>query len=224
MSPKPTGHVSGNDLILTRTFHAPIADVWTSVTKSESTALWFGRWEGEAGPGKTVRLQLLHEKSQPWTDVLIEECAAPHRLVVVMKDDAGEWRIALTFTQTGGHDGAAPGSTSERPETRRRRRAGLGILPRYAGRRARRQGFAVIFRLLSGAESALSGRRLAPGGRQSDGRVRHNLRALPLWAARSCVVTRGRAAAGLSGRLAPSQPHLLAVRHRAEPRCATPER
>ena len=25
MSPKPTGHVSGNDLILTRTFHAPIA-------------------------------------------------------------------------------------------------------------------------------------------------------------------------------------------------------
>ncbi|WP_457578908.1 SRPBCC family protein [Ensifer adhaerens] len=102
MSPKPTGHVSGNDLILTRTFHAPIADVWTSVTKSESTALWFGRWEGEAGPGKTVRLQLLHEKSQPWTDVLIEECAAPRRLVVVMKDDAGEWRIALTFTQTGG--------------------------------------------------------------------------------------------------------------------------
>lgn len=101
MCPKPTGHVSGNDLILTRTFRAPIDDVWTSVTRSESTALWFGRWEGEAGAGKTVRLQLLHEKSQPWTDVLIEECAAPHRLVVVMKDDAGAWRIELTFTQKG---------------------------------------------------------------------------------------------------------------------------
>ncbi|WP_077960851.1 SRPBCC family protein [Ensifer adhaerens] len=101
MSPKPTGHVSGNDLILTRMFRAPIDDVWTSVTKSENTALWFGRWEGEAGPGKTVRLQLLHEKNQPWTDVLIEDCEAPRRLVVVMKDDYGEWRIALTFTETG---------------------------------------------------------------------------------------------------------------------------
>jgi uncharacterized protein YndB with AHSA1/START domain len=39
MSPEPTGHVVGNDLILTRVFRAPIDDVWTSVTKSESTAL-----------------------------------------------------------------------------------------------------------------------------------------------------------------------------------------
>ncbi|MEI2296798.1 SRPBCC family protein [Ensifer sp. MJa1] len=100
MCPKPTGHVRGNDLILIRTFSAPIDGVWTSVTKSEKTALWFGRWEGEAGPGKTVRLQLLHEKGQPWTDVLIEDCEAPRRLVVVMKDDYGEWRIELTFTQT----------------------------------------------------------------------------------------------------------------------------
>jgi uncharacterized protein YndB with AHSA1/START domain len=96
MSPKPTGHVLGNDLILTRTFRAPIDDVWRSVTQSERTALWFGRWEGEAGPGKTVRLQLTHEKDQPWSDVLIEECEAPHRLVVAMKDNSGAWRIELT--------------------------------------------------------------------------------------------------------------------------------
>jgi uncharacterized protein YndB with AHSA1/START domain len=44
MSPEPTGHVVGNDLILVRTFLAPIDDVWTSVTKSESTARWFGPW------------------------------------------------------------------------------------------------------------------------------------------------------------------------------------
>ena len=80
MSPKPTGHVRGNDLILTRTFRAPIDDVWTSVTKSENTALWFGSWEGDAGPGKIVRLQLVHEKGQPWTNVTIEECEAPRRL------------------------------------------------------------------------------------------------------------------------------------------------
>jgi uncharacterized protein YndB with AHSA1/START domain len=101
MSPKPTGQLRGNDLILTRTFRAPIDDVWTSVTKSESTALWFGSWEGAAGPGKIVRLQLVHEKGQPWTDLMIDECEAPRRLVVSMKDDYGAWRIELTLKQTG---------------------------------------------------------------------------------------------------------------------------
>jgi uncharacterized protein YndB with AHSA1/START domain len=101
MNPKPTGHVRGNDLILTRTFRAPIDDVWTSVTESESTARWFGSWEGDAGPGKTVRLQLLHEQGQPWTNVTIEKCEAPRHLIVTTKDDSGEWRLELTLTQTG---------------------------------------------------------------------------------------------------------------------------
>ena len=101
MSPKPTGHLRGNDLILTRTFRAPIEDVWTSVTKPESTARWIGPWEGEAGPGKTVRLQLLHEEGQPWTNVTIEQCEAPRHLVLRTKDDAGEWKLELTVTQEG---------------------------------------------------------------------------------------------------------------------------
>ncbi|QQP95314.1 SRPBCC family protein [Lysobacter enzymogenes] len=101
MSPKPTGHLDGNDLIIVRSFSASVDEVWASITQSEKTALWFGRWEGEAGPGKTVRLQMLHEKGQPWSDLKIEECAAPHRLVVTMKDDYGDWRIELTLTQAG---------------------------------------------------------------------------------------------------------------------------
>ncbi|MDF2900746.1 MAG: ATPase [Phenylobacterium sp.] len=101
MSPEPTGQLVGNDLIITRTFPAPIEDVWTSVTKSESTARWFGPWEGDAGPGKIVRLQLVHEEGQPWTDVKIEECEAPRRLVLTMEDEFGAWRIELTLTQTG---------------------------------------------------------------------------------------------------------------------------
>ena len=99
MKPKPTGHIDGNDLILTRVFHAPIDDVWTSITKSESTARWFGPWEGEAGPGNVVRLQLVHEKGQPWTEVRIEECEAPRRLNLAMTDEFGTWRIELTLTQ-----------------------------------------------------------------------------------------------------------------------------
>lgn len=100
MRPEPTGQVIGNDLILTRMFRAPIDDVWTSVTKSESTARWFGPWEGDAGPGKTVRLQLIHEKGQPWTDVTIEECEAPHHLILTMQDEFGTWRIEMTLAQT----------------------------------------------------------------------------------------------------------------------------
>lgn len=101
MNPKPTGHVRGNQLILTRTFRAPIDDVWTSVTDTQSTARWIGSWEGDAGPGKTVRLQLLHEKDQPWTDVKIEQCEAPRHLIVTTQDDSGAWRLELTLTQTG---------------------------------------------------------------------------------------------------------------------------
>lgn len=99
MNPKPTGHVRGKELILTRTFRAPIDDVWKSVTDSASTARWIGIWEGDAGPGKTVRLQMLHEKGQPWTNVTIETCEAPRQLVVMTKDEGGEWRLELTLTQ-----------------------------------------------------------------------------------------------------------------------------
>lgn len=95
----PTGQIHGNDLIITRMFNASVDDVWKSVTKSEYTSQWFGGWKGEPGPGNTVQLQLAHEKGQPWVNVVIKECEAPHRLVVEMTDDQGVWRIELTLTQ-----------------------------------------------------------------------------------------------------------------------------
>ena len=101
MNPRPTGRVAGNDLIITRSFRAPIEDVWTSVTKSESTERWFGRWEGDAGVGKTVRLLMVFEKGDAWTNVLIEVCEPPHHLVVVTKSGFGEKRLELSLAQTG---------------------------------------------------------------------------------------------------------------------------
>ena len=49
MSPRPTGRITGNDLVLTRSFRASIEDVWTSggVSKLEAYAnlgvrqVWF---------------------------------------------------------------------------------------------------------------------------------------------------------------------------------------
>jgi uncharacterized protein YndB with AHSA1/START domain len=101
MIPRPTGRIAGNELILTRSFRAPIDDVWTSVTKSESTERWFGRWEGDAGPGKTVRLLMVFEKADAWTNVLIETCEPPRHLVVKTISGFGEKRLELKLAQTG---------------------------------------------------------------------------------------------------------------------------
>src|SRR4051812_37677997 len=101
MIPRPTGRIAGNELTITRSFRAPIDDVWTSVTKSESLERWFGRWEGDAGVGKTVRLLMVFEKGDAWTNVLIEICEPPHHLVVTTKSDYGEKRLELRLAQTG---------------------------------------------------------------------------------------------------------------------------
>ncbi len=105
MSPRPTGHVrttaTGTDLLLKRTFRAPIDDVWRSITDPESTARWFGPWEGDAATGKTVRVQLSFEQNAPWCNVTIVDCAAPHRLELSMKDEHGDWHLELTLAAHG---------------------------------------------------------------------------------------------------------------------------
>jgi uncharacterized protein YndB with AHSA1/START domain len=101
MSPRPTGRVDGNELIITRSFRAQIDDVWTSVTKSESLERWYGRWEGEAGVGKTVRLKMVFEPGDAWTNCLIETCDAPNHLVVKTSSAFGEKRLELKLAQVG---------------------------------------------------------------------------------------------------------------------------
>ncbi len=63
MNPKPTGRLRGNDLVLSRTFRAPIGDVWTSLTSSESTARWFGPWE-RTSDDKKIRVQMAFEEGK----------------------------------------------------------------------------------------------------------------------------------------------------------------
>lgn len=105
MSPRPSGRViatsSGADLIVQRTFHAAIEDVWTSVTEPDRTARWIGAWSGEAGPGKTVRLVLGFEQGAPACEVHIESCEPPRRLALSMRDSQGEWKLSLTLTAVG---------------------------------------------------------------------------------------------------------------------------
>ncbi|MGW0760275.1 SRPBCC family protein [Streptomyces sp. NPDC002814] len=103
MTPTPTGRLvrtpEGFDLILTRSYSAPVDDVWASVTESERTARWFGPWRGEAAPGRTVEVQMVFEEEAPWSSLLIEACEPPRRLAVSAEDEAGSWSLELLLAE-----------------------------------------------------------------------------------------------------------------------------
>ena len=106
MTGTPTGQlfrtVTGTDLVLVRTFRAPIEDVWASVTEPDRTARWFGRWEGDAGPGRHDPAADGLRGRHPWIALRIEACEAPRHLAVSSADESGGWRIALELTETAG--------------------------------------------------------------------------------------------------------------------------
>lgn len=116
MAPRPTGTLvrtsDGVDLRITRTFGAPVDDVWASITESGRTAAWFGPWEGVPGAGHTIRVQMAFEEDTPWSEMRIDACEPPRRLALSTGGDAGVWRLAadlravdggteLTLTQVG---------------------------------------------------------------------------------------------------------------------------
>lgn len=102
MSPAPTGRLFGKDLVLTRTFRAPVDDVWASLTEPERTARWFGPWQGDAAPGNTIKVQMSQEEGTPWTDMTIEACEPPRRLALSAVDEYGSWHLDLTLAESDG--------------------------------------------------------------------------------------------------------------------------
>jgi uncharacterized protein YndB with AHSA1/START domain len=124
MKPRPSGRVvptaDGRDLVLERTFRAPIENVWASITESERTARWIGPWTGVGAAGNTVELTMTAEEGASATAVHIDACDPPHHLRVTTDDAAGSWRLEAHLTQAGGittlrfthhlDDSADPGS------------------------------------------------------------------------------------------------------------------
>lgn len=101
MKRNPTGHLRGNDLILTRSFKAPIEDVWESVTKSERTERWFGKWEGDGKPGNTIRIKMVFEKGDAWTSATINTCEAPRHLELTTQGPYGS-HLELKLREANG--------------------------------------------------------------------------------------------------------------------------
>jgi uncharacterized protein YndB with AHSA1/START domain len=107
MTPRPTGTITRvsagrHDLVLTREFRADPLDVWASITEPERTARWIGRWEGEAGVGRTIRIQLGFEADSPWSQARIDACSPGEHLGLTLIDDFGEWAVDVTLIETGG--------------------------------------------------------------------------------------------------------------------------
>lgn len=105
MNPTPTGRLiptaDGVDLVLTRSIAGTVEDVWASVTEPERTARWFGRWEGEGGTGRTVRVQMGFEEGDAWSTVHIDRCEPPHRLEVTTQDEGGSWHLEIRLAPQG---------------------------------------------------------------------------------------------------------------------------
>ncbi|MGW4032336.1 SRPBCC family protein [Streptomyces sp. NPDC004838] len=105
-SPQPTGRLldtpDGRDLVLSRTLSGSLTDVWAHLTEPDRTARWFGSWKGEAGPGRSIEVQMGFEEGTPWSDVGIDACEPPRRLALSLDDEAGTWSLDVRLTEEDG--------------------------------------------------------------------------------------------------------------------------
>lgn len=107
--PQPAGKVTRTaagtfELVLTRTFGAPIAEVWASVTEPERTAEWIGPWRGDAGTGRTVELRMSFEEGADWSAVRIDRCEPPHVLRVTASGagQGEDWLLEARLAESDG--------------------------------------------------------------------------------------------------------------------------
>nr|BFE72843.1 hypothetical protein GCM10020092_061440 [Actinoplanes digitatis] len=72
------------------------------MTESDRTARWFGAWQGDAAPGRMIKVQMAFEETEPWFDVRIDACEPPRRLAVSTSDESGGWRLELLLSHADG--------------------------------------------------------------------------------------------------------------------------
>jgi uncharacterized protein YndB with AHSA1/START domain len=106
MTPTPSGRLAatpqGRDLVLTRSFRAPIEDVWASITESDRTARWFGSWTGNPGPGNTIHVTMGFESDAPASPMTITACEAPRHLALHADNPYGSWYLEVHLTEAAG--------------------------------------------------------------------------------------------------------------------------
>lgn len=109
MSVKPTGHyqqrADGLYLEFDRLFHAPIEDVWYSLTNRNAMKQWVGTYTGSPATG-AVKFRMNAEEGyaedEGWEPVSILFCDPPHHFVVDTGGDAQHMRLLANLTEQGG--------------------------------------------------------------------------------------------------------------------------
>jgi uncharacterized protein YndB with AHSA1/START domain len=106
VSPSPTGRIEQHEgravLVQTRTFRAPVEDVWAAVTEPERLARWIGTWTGDPTTG-SVDFRMLFEGDDAPADAMeIRVCEPPHRLHLTSQVGDERWLLELDLSHADG--------------------------------------------------------------------------------------------------------------------------
>jgi uncharacterized protein YndB with AHSA1/START domain len=75
-------------LVFTRTFAAPLGDVWAACTEPARMERWIGTWTGDPASGEVVFRMTAEGGDVPEEVYLVEVCEPPRRFVVRSRDAA----------------------------------------------------------------------------------------------------------------------------------------
>jgi uncharacterized protein YndB with AHSA1/START domain len=94
----PLGHREtrggAQHLVFTRTFAAPLADVWAACTEPARMERWIGTWSGDPASGEVTFRMTAEGEDVPEEVYLVEACEPPRRFVVRSRD-------AVPFSEDG---------------------------------------------------------------------------------------------------------------------------
>jgi uncharacterized protein YndB with AHSA1/START domain len=101
MTPSPSGQVRPpHQIALSRTFRAPVADVWASVTEPGRLSRWWGTWTGDPTTGQVIATMTAEPDAEP-QPVEIRTCAPPRLLSLRFVVGEDDWLLDLELRETG---------------------------------------------------------------------------------------------------------------------------
>lgn len=105
MTLQATGRKDERDpswVVFTRTFRAPVEDVWAAVTEPDRLERWIGTWAGDPASGQVLFTMTAEgEGAQPVVNE-IEECRPPYLLQVSFTEEGQPWVLRLELLEADG--------------------------------------------------------------------------------------------------------------------------
>jgi uncharacterized protein YndB with AHSA1/START domain len=105
MTLEATGRKDSRDpswVVFSRTFRAPVEDVWAAVTEPDRLERWIGTWGGDPASGQVLFTMTAEgEGTQPVVNV-IEECRPPYLLQVSFTEEGQPWVLRLELREADG--------------------------------------------------------------------------------------------------------------------------